>query len=133
MKSIRLILIAILPFLLLGSSVLAATQVYTTGRAFTASGGSIRMSEDYRTRDIIGQTGAGPSISADYMLYSGFHSPSQPLPATEPEKPQDYREYMVVGGDIYTTNKLAVLAPWIALGVIILAGGVYLMRRRVYS
>ena len=38
-----------------------------------------------------------------------------------------------VGGDIYLVNKVALLAPWIGLAVVILAGGIYLIRRRVHS
>ena len=38
-----------------------------------------------------------------------------------------------VGGEVYPVNKVTLMAPWIALGAIILAGGVYLIRRRVHS
>jgi len=98
--------------------VLAATGSYTIGQALTASGGGIRVSEDYRTRDIIGQTAVGLSSSEDYELYSGFYRPYQPLPIPE-----------AVGGEVYPVNKVAVLATWIALAVAVIAGGVFLMRR----
>lgn len=35
-----------------------------------------------------------------------------------------------VGGDVFPVNKMALIAPWIALGAIILAGGVILIRRQ---
>jgi hypothetical protein len=38
-----------------------------------------------------------------------------------------------VGGEAYPVNKVGLLAPWLALAVIIVAGGVYLVRRRVHS
>ena len=120
MKSIRLILITIILFLLIGNLVLAATGVYTIGRALTASGGGIRVSEDYRTRDIIGQTAAGLSSSEDYELHSGFYRPYQPLP-------------IAVGGDVYPVNKTSLLIPWIALAVVIIAGGIFLVRRKAQS
>jgi hypothetical protein len=40
---------------------------------------------------------------------------------------------MGVGGEAYPVNRLAVLAPWIALAAAIIAGGVFLIRRRVRS
>jgi hypothetical protein len=46
------------------------------------------------------------------------------------EKPE---EGEVVGGDVYPVDKTALLAPWLALAVIILAGGVFLIRRRIHS
>ena len=121
MKSIRLILITILLFLLIGNLVLAATGVYTIGRALTASGGGIRVSEDYRTRDIIGQTAAGLSSSEDYELHSGFYGPYQP------------EEPIAVGGEVYPVDKVTVVAPWIVLGVVILVGGIFLVRRKAQS
>ena len=39
----------------------------------------------------------------------------------------------IVGGEFYQENKILILAPWIALGIVILAGGVYLIRRTVRS
>ena len=118
MKSIRLILITLLLFLLIGNSVLAATGVYTIGWALTASGGGIRESEGYRTRDIIGQTAAGLSSSEDYLLYSGFYGPYQP------------EEPIAVGGEVYPVNKGALLVPWIALAAAIIIGAAILVRRR---
>jgi hypothetical protein len=38
-----------------------------------------------------------------------------------------------VGGEAYLVNRVALMAPWLALAVVITAGGVYLVRRRVHS
>ena len=38
---------------------------------------------------------------------------------------------LAVGGEVYPTNKLWVLAPWLTLATTIIAGGVILLRRRV--
>ena len=38
-----------------------------------------------------------------------------------------------VGGDVYPVNKVALMAPWIALAVVITAGGIFLIRRSVRS
>ncbi|MFC1983369.1 hypothetical protein ACFLV5_06275 [Chloroflexota bacterium] len=38
-----------------------------------------------------------------------------------------------VGGEAYPVNKVGLLVPWIALAVVIAAGGVYLVRHRVHS
>jgi len=38
-----------------------------------------------------------------------------------------------VGGDVYPINKVALVAPWIALAAVIIAGGIFLIRRRVHS
>ena len=37
-----------------------------------------------------------------------------------------------VGGDVYPINKVALVAPWIALAAVIIAGGIFLIRRRVH-
>ncbi len=45
----------------------------------------------------------------------------------------DFTE-MGVGGEIYPINKVGLIAPWIALGMVIVAGGIYyLVRRRVHN
>ena len=38
-----------------------------------------------------------------------------------------------VGGEVYPVNKLAVLAPWIALSVTIIVGSIIMVRRRAQS
>ncbi|MFC1981426.1 hypothetical protein ACFLVN_04190 [Chloroflexota bacterium] len=40
---------------------------------------------------------------------------------------------VTVGGEVYPVDKAAILAPWIALAVVIVAGGIYLVRRRAFS
>jgi hypothetical protein len=47
--------------------------------------------------------------------------------------PPEQGETPSVGGDIFTVNKTALIAPWIALAVIIVGGGLFLFRRRVHS
>lgn len=77
--------------------------------------------------------------NADGSWTQGGYPPSYPnmLPTTwamltllkavpEPPTPS-------VGGSAYASNKLLLLAPWIALAVVIAAGGVYLVRRRANS
>ena len=45
-----------------------------------------------------------------------------------PPPPPPY--YGAVGGDVYPINKVGLIAPWIALAMVILTGGFYLIRRR---
>jgi hypothetical protein len=40
---------------------------------------------------------------------------------------------LAVGGEAYPVGKISLLAPWLALAVVIAAGGVYLVIRRVHS
>ncbi|MFC1905148.1 hypothetical protein ACFLXT_05275 [Chloroflexota bacterium] len=40
---------------------------------------------------------------------------------------------VIVGGEVVSESQAAILAPWVALGVIILSGSMYLIRRRVHS
>jgi hypothetical protein len=40
---------------------------------------------------------------------------------------------MTVGGEAYPINEIGLIAPWIALAVVIAAGGIYLVRRRAHS
>ncbi|MFC1982968.1 NosD domain-containing protein [Chloroflexota bacterium] len=42
-------------------------------------------------------------------------------------------ESVTVGGDVYPVDKVTLLAPWITCAVTIIAGGVYLIRRRIHS
>jgi len=37
----------------------------------------------------------------------------------------------VVGYEVYPVNKVGVVAPWVALAIVVAAGGIYLFRRRV--
>jgi hypothetical protein len=38
-----------------------------------------------------------------------------------------------IGGEVYPANKVGLVAPWVALAVVIASGGAYLVRRRVQS
>ncbi|MFC1981792.1 hypothetical protein ACFLVN_06100 [Chloroflexota bacterium] len=40
---------------------------------------------------------------------------------------------VTVGGEVYPVNRVAILAPWIALVVAIVAGGIYMVRHRAHS
>jgi hypothetical protein len=54
--------------------------------------------------------------------------PPSPEPSPSPGQPSD-----TVGGDIFTVSKIGLIVPWIALAVIIIAGGIFLYRRRILS
>jgi hypothetical protein len=54
--------------------------------------------------------------------------PSPPSPSLPSTTPDD-----TVGGDVYPVDKTGIIAPWIALAVVIIAGGILLIRRRVHS
>jgi len=47
----------------------------------------------------------------------------------EPEEPEEPEE-IEVGGDIYPINKTGILAPWIALAAVLVAGTAIILRRR---
>jgi hypothetical protein len=49
------------------------------------------------------------------------------------ERAEEQEPSTVVGGDIFTVNKMGLIGPWFALAVIIIAGGIFLYRRRVHS
>jgi len=40
---------------------------------------------------------------------------------------------LTVGGEAYPINEIGLIAPWIALAMVIAAGGIYLVRRRAHS
>jgi len=40
---------------------------------------------------------------------------------------------LTVGGEAYPINEIGLMAPWIALAMVIAAGGIYLVRRRAHS
>ncbi|MFC2013359.1 choice-of-anchor Q domain-containing protein [Chloroflexota bacterium] len=61
-------------------------------------------------------------IGAYEYVYVPPPPPSQPPPSGD-----------AVGGDVYPVNKVALIVPWIALAAVILAGGIFLIRRRVHS
>jgi hypothetical protein len=55
-----------------------------------------------------------------------FEDPAPPAPPPSPTPPT-----VAVGGEAYPVNKVGLIAPWVALAMVISAGGLYLMRRRV--
>ena len=130
MRAITFVFITSVLVIIAGSTVLAANGGYYIGRGLTASGGGISSSQGYLTQDIIGQSAAGVSRSEDYLLYSGFYGPYPPVSITEPEEP---KEDVAVGGEVFPVNKMSLLMPWIALVVVIVAGGIILARRRAHS
>ncbi|MFC2013406.1 DUF2341 domain-containing protein [Chloroflexota bacterium] len=68
-----------------------------------------------------------PTISVGEEESKPLPAPT-PLPSSQPSPPGE-----PVGGEVYPVNKVSLITPWIALAAIILAGGVYLIRRRVHS
>jgi len=75
--------------------------------------------------------------AGDYLVNYEDYSPDEftdclldeePTNPSTPTQPSD-----TVGGDIFTVNKTALIVPWIALGVIIIAGSLFLYRRRVHG
>ncbi len=124
MKRIRFIALCMVIFLLAGGVAAAQGDDYDVGRWVTSTGGGERESGDYMIIDVIGQTAAGLSRSEGYLLYSGFYGPYQALPITEP---------IAVGGDVYPVNKMRLLIPWIALAIVIIAGVIFLVRRKAQS
>jgi len=73
--------------------------------------------------------GSGQNIS-DGVLYEPWLT-TNPIPTI----PTDCYECptQAVGGTDYPVNKVGLIAPWIALAVVIAAGGVYLVRCRAHN
>ncbi len=66
--------------------------------------------------------GDGDSLAVVDMGADEYYvSPAPPSPPLE------------VGGDVYPVNKLAILAPWIALAAAVIAGTSVAVRRRTGS
>ncbi len=59
----------------------------------------------------------GDNYTGQTYLLLGTPPPSEPV---------------VVGGDVYPVNKVAIIVPWIALTIIVMAGGIFLVRRKVH-
>ena len=55
----------------------------------------------------------------------------EPLPEPAPIAPP--LSGNVVGGKVFTVDKIGLIAPWIATGIVILAAGIFLVRRRAHS
>lgn len=63
------------------------------------------------------------SNQQSYFVYTGV--------APEEEEPEEPEPPVEVGGDVSPTNKIALLAPWIGLTIVIIAGTTIAMRRRL--
>ena len=70
-------------------------------------------SGDVNTATATFQLEAGETVKAVF-----YNTKSPPTPPIE------------VGGDVYPVNRLAILAPWMALAVVIIAGAIIAVRRR---
>ena len=75
-------------------------------------------------------TGEASNGEVEDYLIEILQPPTQPTPTPTPSQPPSGD---TVGGHIYSVNKIGLLIPWIALAVIILAAGLFLIRRRVHS
>lgn len=84
----------------------------------------------------------GPGYVFSEWQFGGEVHVYEPSEATTlatiwPDTDDEHRLIMVqtpaVGGDVSPINKVALVAPWIALAAVIIAGGIFLIRRRVHS
>jgi len=67
--------------------------------------------------------GASDPGSFVYAIYAEVYSP----PAPPPTPPSEHGA--AVGIEVYSVDKIGLVAPWIALAVVIIAGGIILVRR----
>jgi hypothetical protein len=75
-----------------------------------------------------------------FVLYaSKATDPASATVSTSPEDlphpavvPEDL-PHPAVGVEIYSVNKVSLVAPWITLALVIVASGIYLVRRRVHN
>jgi hypothetical protein len=86
------------------------------------------------TTDVNGQasftyTGTG-GVGTDTIQATAVEPTGAPLVSAEATK--DWTE-MAVGGEAYPINEIGLMTPWIALAMVIAAGGIYLVRRRAHS
>ena len=94
---------------------------------------SISIAEDGTVNSTYDVSAARAQINLDagetvQIVFSNSES-EEPTPIHPPPPP--HYDYGAVGGEAYPVNKLGLVAPWVALTVIIAAGGLYLVRRRV--
>jgi len=66
----------------------------------------------------------GPDNKDTFDLLFRIYGEGQ-VPPSEEEPPVE------VGGEVYPMDKLAILAPWIALAAVIIAGAIVVMRQRI--
>jgi hypothetical protein len=86
------------------------------------------------TTDVNGQasftyTGDG-GVGTDTIQATAVEQTGAPLVSAQATK--DWTE-IAVGGEAYPINEIGLIAPWIALAMVIAAGGIYLVRRRAHS
>ncbi|MFC2013853.1 hypothetical protein ACFLU8_03115 [Chloroflexota bacterium] len=79
------------------------------------------------TKCPIGET-LCPFVSTECPATPTECGPHPPPPTSQPPAPGG-----AVGGDVLPINKISLIAPWIALAVIIIAGSIFLIRRRVHG
>ena len=75
----------------------------------------------------------GPVNYDDYSADRITDCPFDEEPTPTPTPTQPPETTYPVGGDVFTINKIMLIAPWIALAMVIVAGSIYLVRRRVHN
>jgi len=117
-------LICLLCFFLLGGTALAmSSDNYGIDWSVNSGGGGPESSDNYAARSTLGQTAIGASSSENYGGGWGYWYMKQP-----PVPPMPH--VAAVGGEAYPINKIAILAPWIALVAAVIAGATIALRRR---
>lgn len=117
--------------------------------SLSAAGGGAKANGDYTTGNGIVEVkipfsllqsngeGAWPGSTIG-VLFQAFGNDSCPyVEDAHPDWPSTYTDLTLptpppppVGGTICPSNKLALLTPWIALGLVIIAGAIIFLRRR---
>ena len=121
------LLIGLVCFFLLGGIALAmSSDNYGIDWSVMGHGGGTGSSDNYAATGTMGQTTIGFSSSDNYGAGSGYWTSKQPGQPPPPPPPPP----VGVGGEDYPINKVAVLAPWLALAAAIIAGTSIFMRRR---
>ena len=77
-------------------------------------------------------SGSGDKITTkvDYYPYLSVQWQVSPICNPQPVPPPPSPGGAAVGIEVYSVNKAALLAPWIALAAVIIGGGIILVRRR---
>jgi len=68
-------------------------------------------------------------LSGSAFPFEIWGEDSEPVPPLEPIK----QTPASVGGEAYGADKTGLLLPWIALGLVLAVGGVYLLGRRAHA